>query len=251
MLDYLLLASCLAALAMSAVVLHKVRRIHQTSYAIAEDAAAARREAEALYGQWQATELLRHALELSAPMPAMRGWAGSPDFLLHVARAVRQRRPRAMLECSSGVSTLVAARCLQLNGQGHVWSLEHDAHYAERTRELLREHGLQDWATVLVAPLTSRDGEAPWYDERALPAELAEVGLLVVDGPPESTAPMARAPALARLRTRLARGAEIYLDDAGRDAERATVAAWLANDPTLKTRSLPAEKGLVVVTLPS
>ncbi|WP_158288818.1 class I SAM-dependent methyltransferase [Rubrivivax albus] len=226
MLELLTLAVASAALALCAVVLHKVRRLHVASYQIADDAAAARRETEALFGQLQAADALRRLLQLEAPLPAMRGWAGSPDFLLHLARALLDQRPEAVLECSSGASTVISARCLQLNARGHVWSLEHDATYAEKTRAMLKEHGLQDWATVLHAPLRARSGEAPWYDDSVLPDAMPPVGTLVIDGPPESTAPQARAPALPRLKSRLAPGARIFVDDADRPAEQAMVAAW-------------------------
>jgi len=239
-----------AMVAIGLLTLHKVRSIHKSTYRLLEDVAEVRRESEALYGQIQATASLQHVLQLTAPLPAMRGWAGSPDFLLHLAEHLQQHKPQAVLECSSGVSTLVAARCLQLNGQGHVWSLEHDAEFAGKTRALIARHGLSDWATVLDAPLEPDSEGRRWYGDAVLPAAMGPVGVLVVDGPPQSTGPLARAPAFERLRSRLAPGAHIFVDDADRPDEQAMVAQWLQAEPRLNVERPPAEKGLAVVALP-
>ena len=125
--------------------------------------------------------------------------AGSPDFLLAMAHEIEQRTPRSVIECGSGVSTLVCARILQMQGRGHVYSLEHDALYAEETRRLLFEYGLKDWATVFHAPLDTDRTVTPWYSEKLIPKELANVEVVVVDGPPSGVAPLARYPALPRL----------------------------------------------------
>ncbi len=235
--------------AMCAILIYKVRLIHLATYRLIDDAAKTRQEVESLYSQLQATASLQFALQFEKPLPPMRGWAGSPDFLLHVAHALLRDKPESVLECSSGVSTLVSARCLQLNGTGHVWSLEHDEAFAEQTRELLSQYQLADWATVVVAPLRKHEDGTIWYSDEALPPNLPLAGALVVDGPPESIGPMARAPAFSRLRARLAPGAQIFIDDAARSAETAMVEEWKKTDPSLKIEQLPTEKGLTVVTL--
>lgn len=241
----------LALLGIAIFSLHKIRQIHLAAFRLLDDSSATRRETESLYAQMQAAAALQSLLGLSLPLPAMRGWAGSPDFLLHLAQSLLVQRPQAVLECSSGVSTLISARCVQISGRGHVWSLEHEASFAQKTRELLAQHGLSEWATVLVAPLVSRAGASPWYDETVLPGQMPPVETLVIDGPPEATAPLARAPAFERLRSRLAPAARIFVDDADRPAETEMVRQWLTVEPALKVDRLPAEKGLAVVTLPA
>jgi hypothetical protein len=144
----------------------------------------------------------------------------------------------------------VAARCLQLRGKGHVWSLEHEPEFAEKTRTLLRRHGLSSWATVLDAPLEADERGTLWYRHTVLPDSVPAAGVLVVDGPPQSTGPLARAPAFPRLRTRLAPGARIFVDDADRPDERAMVEQWTRTEPGLQVTRPMAEKGLAVVALP-
>jgi hypothetical protein len=106
--------------AMMAVVLHKVRRIHLAVYAIEDQLAETRREVLALFKQGQALLTLERRLGLPEGLPPVRGWAGSPDFLLQVADRILSTKPATIVECGSGVSTIVAARCAQLNQRGHV-----------------------------------------------------------------------------------------------------------------------------------
>ncbi len=246
----LIVVLLLALLAGLALALHKIRRVHQMVFRLLDDTQAIRRETDTLYAQLQAAAALRDLLQPGDPLPPMRGWAGSPDFLLAVAEDIRRNAPDTVLECSSGVSTVVVARALQQRGRGHVWSLEHDERFAHKTRQWLAERGLQDWATVLHAPLRADGGGTPWYDDRVLPADLPPVQLLLVDGPPESTAPLAREPAFQRLRQRLAGGARIFVDDGGRPDETAMVRHWQQAEPQIQVESLHTEKGLHVVTLP-
>lgn len=236
-----------AVLALLALLLHKVLRIHAASFELLAHAEVTRAEAQSLFAQLQALSALERLLGLDLPLPPMRGWAGSPDFLLFLARRMLETKPNVVVECSSGVSTVVAARCLQRMGVGHVYSLEHDAAYAEKTRRLLGEYGLQSWATVLDAPLTTQPGSTPWYADGVLPADLSPIDLLVVDGPPAATAPMARYPALPRLIDRMAPAFAILVDDADRADERAMLERWRREIPGIQLTRIAAEKGLALV----
>lgn len=208
-----------------------------------------KRTQKAQYAQTEALLGLYAELQPTAALPATRGWAASPDFLLHLVRHVRERHPQRVLECSCGASTVVIARMLQRLGGGHVWSLEHEPRFAEATRRELARHGLETFATVVDAPLVevSAGGHRqPWYDPAAIPA--GEFDLLVVDGPPAATAPMARYPAGPMLMPRMRRQAAIFLDDAGRRDEQASAQAWQRLAPDWRLEELWAEKGLVKLT---
>lgn len=243
----LTLIACVASLAATVIALRKIRSVHLVSFELRQRLTETETEVKALYAQIQALLALERLLDLPQALPAMRGWAGSPDFLLKVAQTARALRPGTVLECSSGVSTLVLARCLQLQGHGHVYSLEHEAEYAAKTRCLLEEHGLTSFATVVHAPLVQRDGFSPWYDESKLPSTLPPVDLLVIDGPPAALAEQARYPALPRLIDRLAPSVTVMLDDAGRPDELALVKRWIQQWPAFKSDYLPMEKGLAVL----
>src|SRR3546814_9693589 len=79
---------------------------------------------------------------------------------------LREEKPAVVVECGSGLSTVVIARCLQLNGGGQVFSLEHMEKFAAQTRKELSRRGLSDWARVIDAPLERLESlgrEVRWY----------------------------------------------------------------------------------------
>jgi predicted O-methyltransferase YrrM len=242
--EWLLLLVCGATLAISAYTFHKVRKIHMASYAIHEAASQTQKETLALFAQMQAYDGLMRLLQLRAPLPPLRGWAASPDFLLIIAQHVVKNKPKVIVECSSGSSTLVLARCCELNGSGHVYSLEHDPHYGNITRERLAEQGLSAWATVIDAPLIMQEKvNQPWYDLAGLPADIGPIDMLVVDGPPLESADQARYPALPLLADRFTTGSAAFLDDANRAEEKKIVARWVL-EQSLKNLEHPyCEKG--------
>lgn len=247
-----LLLSLLLLSVTLAWLLHKTRHMHLLLHTLQNRAGSAPAQ---LYRQLEALAGLQQELQLVHSLPPTRDWAASPDFLLALVRQVQASRPRTVLECSSGASTVVLARCLQQLGAGRVLSLEHDAHYAAQTRRELARHGLSDWAQVIDAPLCTHclDGENwPWYDLSGLPSELLAdtcVDLLVIDGPPQATRRLARYPAGPLLFALLAAGASVYLDDAARADEQAILRRWQAAFPQLQLSMLACEKGCAVMRL--
>lgn len=71
--------------------------------------------------------------------------------------------------------------------------------------------------------------------------------MLIVDGPPASTAALARFPALPRLMPRMADRFVVFVDDANRDDEIKMVKNWKKLFPHLQHFSLPCEKGLIML----
>jgi hypothetical protein len=59
---------------------------------------------------------------------------------------------RSSSSVGAGGSTVVLARCLALNGSGHLYSLEHLPEYTRQTKAELARHGLSECATVVEAP---------------------------------------------------------------------------------------------------
>lgn len=248
-------------LAGTGALLHKCIRIHKMLFLLREELSAVKvalrahdtaRDVAYVYDQLQAYLDLTRLLSPVAPLPRLRGWAASPDFLLLICEHALRHKPNVILECSSGASTIALARCCQLSGTGHVYSLEHAPAFAAKTRENLAAHGLSEWASVIDAPLRdyAEADNAPWYSLSALPALASGCGLLVIDGPPAETAALARYPALGLLSPRLARGCTIFLDDYGRNAEQQIVQRWLAETPGLALESIETEKGCARLACP-
>ena len=202
------------------------------------------------YQQVVAAHELRDLLHPDRPMPALRGWAASPDVLCVVVELIRTRAPRLVVECGSGASSVWLGLALRRFGGGRLVSLEHDERYAALSRDLVAAHDLGDLVDVRCAPLRPWQGEegAPeqaWYDLAAV-RDLTDIELLFVDGPPQATGPEARFPAGPVLVPRCAPRCAIVLDDARRADETSTISRWTAAFG-LRSRALETEKGTVVL----
>ena len=167
------------------------------------------------------------SLQSLAPLTgAFLPWTSSsmrPAAIVAVLSEIVINERRMVVECGSGNSTVFIARLFaQHEIDGHVESVDHDHGWATLTSAALARERLQRFATVTHAPLV--DG---WYDRERLPA-CEEIDLLVIDGPPayDRGLELAREPALDAFWDRLAPGASIILDDAGRPSERNLIADW-------------------------
>ena len=230
-------------------VLHKVRRVHLMMYGLSDKIGTS---SDTVYRQLEALHALYAELDLKRALPPTRGWSASPDFLLLIARHARDARPQTVVECGSGTSTVVLARCMQLNGSGHVYSLEHDPEFASSTRANLERHGLGEWATVVDAPLRSHDlnGQTwSWYSHET--SRELKIDMLVIDGPPMPVGPLVRYPAGPILFPKLAPGAVVFLDDAARDDEKRIIERWQREFPDLERQDHDCEKGCVSLTRPT
>ncbi|MET0066530.1 MAG: class I SAM-dependent methyltransferase [Candidatus Thiodiazotropha sp.] len=193
---------------------------------------------------------LQQQLGLMQGLPFTPLWSAEADFVRLIVDACLEQRPSLILECSSGLTTLMLARCCQLNGHGRVVSLEDGEPYALRTREYISRYALDDYASVLHAPLqpAQYDGvEYAWYDTGCFPE--VTIDMLVIDGPSGFSGKNARYPALPVCYPFLSPGCRIFLDDAARPDEREIVALWQANYPGLSHRFHETARGCSLLTL--
>ncbi|HEX6485463.1 MAG TPA: class I SAM-dependent methyltransferase [Nocardioidaceae bacterium] len=185
----------------------------------------------------QAMRQLFDRLSTDAPLPPVSGWALNPSGLLLLVDTIERSRATTIVECGSGTSTVWMALALRKLGRGRIWSFDHDKRFAERTRQMLAAHGLEEWAEVQHAPLVTTAtprGEFNWYDLD--PLEITPpIDLLVVDGPPHTAQHHARYPALPVFAPYLAPDALIVVDDAQRTDEAGMVAHWQEEYPHLST----------------
>lgn len=188
-------------------------------------------------------------IQPNSSLPNTRGWAGSPDFLMHICKLIKTEKPNIILEASSGASTIVSGYCIKKTG-GHVISLEHELEYAEQTISSIKTHNLEGVCEVIHAPLIPYDingNSHKWYDLSSdkIPAK---IDMLIIDGPPTTIQNLARFPALPLLIQRLKAGGLIILDDAKRDDEKTIISKWLDTYPEVKIfKRLYAEKGICVL----
>lgn len=165
----------------------------------------------------------------SLPLPG--GWALTGQTLLALVNEVLASARENVVECGCGTSTVWTALALRHRGSGHVYALEHELKFAELTRGQLRAQGLEDWATIIDAPLTETtiEGESVlWYDLAALEHLPERIDLLFVDGPPGDSGRLARRPAYVLLESRLYDDSVVVLDDTNRPAEKEIAEDWLS-----------------------
>jgi predicted O-methyltransferase YrrM len=211
-------------------------RVRELEKTVSRTLKAATSAADATYAMVEAHADLRGWLQPRAPMPALRGWAINPDVLRLVVEIVWRKRPKLVVECGSGSSSVWLGYAMDRVGGGRVIALEHDERYLEMSRDLVRAHGMDEVVEIRHAPLEAwRDGddEYSWYALGAL-RDLHDIELLLVDGPPGPTGPQARYPALPVLLSRCSDDVAIVLDDAARQDERTLSDRWLAAYPELE-----------------
>jgi predicted O-methyltransferase YrrM len=197
---------------------------------------------------------LRRIIAPKRPLPPMRGWAISPDFGLLLTELIESNRPATIVELGSGTSTLLCAYQLKKLGRGEVVAIDHDAAFAQQTRDQIRLHGLENYARVVTTRLCQSDlidtlgNPIDWYylmEAQPLPDD---IDLLIVDGPPMPYGADVRYPALPIFKNRLSTSAALLLDDADRPGEQRIVARWSREFPEFEVAHKQAEKGAVILS---
>ena len=125
-----------------------------------------------------------------------------------------------ILECGSGLSTLLVGSVAVKRGLRYT-ALEHNAEWAERVRNALKEFGITG-VDLLLTPL-SNYGDFDWYNVE--PGCLPGPALIICDGPPGSTRG-GRYGLCRVLRNIIKYGCVILLDDAGRTQEIEIARQW-------------------------
>lgn len=235
-------ASAMTIAAAVAVLAFELTRVHATFARRLDDIAADLSQTQPLL------ELAR-LLPTRLPLPSLTGYAIAPDAALLLAKLIARERPKLVVETGSGVSTLVIAYALEKLGEdGRVVALDHDAAYAERTRALIREHGLEATAQVVTAPLEPIEIEGKsyrWYARSPLDG-LGAIDLVFDDGPPRHVGPMLRYASLHVFADRLSPRATFVLDVIGPE-ERDVLARWRHELPRFDQEMLATKKGNAII----
>lgn len=192
---------------------------------------------------------LEKFLDFKKVLPFTENWSAAPDFLKIISDYCLENKPGTIVECSSGTSSLVLSQCCKLNNHGHVYSLENDEEFVEKTTRHLTEHQLTEYNDVIYSPLRECDlnGEYyQWYDLNDLPE--VEIDMLVVDGPPGFIQKNSRYPAVPLLHGLLSNNCIVFLDDAAREDEKEIVNLWLQRYPEFRSEHVDNERGCAVLT---
>src|SRR5262245_17078476 len=110
------------------------------------------------------------------------GWSALEEYLAEcMNHAWVSRGP--ILECGSGLSTILIGAIAKERGQRH-WALEHTPHWATRVQGYLNRYKL-DSVVLCTTPLKDY-GEFCWY-EAPLESMPESFSLVICDGPPGGT----------------------------------------------------------------
>lgn len=193
---------------------------------------------------------LANKLNLTKDLPITPDWSAAADFLQLIVDHSLNTKPTTILECSSGLTSLMLARCCQINQQGQVYSLENGEEYALKTQANIDHHQLTQYATIIHAPLEPyliRGVDYSWYCINELPQHAIE--MLVIDGPPGFIQRHSRYPALPLLFDKLADHCTVFLDDAARKEEQELVAMWLQEYPDTRHEYIETERGCSILNI--
>ena len=182
------------------------------------------------------------------PFPVLGDSAISPDLAYQYVDYILKHKPKKILECGSGVSTLLTALALKKAGGGELISLENDKKYLEITEKLLKEHGVNKYVKLKLAPLKRVETmgyDLLWYSIKEID-KLKNIDMVFVDGPPGFIQELSRLPALPILYSALSKGYVILLDDTNRKDEQLIIDIW-KNKYRLDEQKLEAEKGAVIL----
>jgi len=198
------------------------------------------------YRQSEIYAQLLNELSFTQAIPPTRSWAASPDLLMTLVTEVRTRKPKLIVELGSGLSTLMMGKCLSADSATKIISFDHSAEFAQVTRNVLDQHSITG-VEIRVAPLEQYDAERTWYSRKSF-ADISQIDLLVIDGPPGSKDPKARTGALLELASKLSPKAVVIIDDANREGEHAMAESFAKAMPGHTLRFLPHEKGTAVIS---
>ena len=174
--------------------------------------------------------------QLSPLSTSFLPWTGPailPSGLVKVLNLISIYSYRSIVECGSGISTVYIAKLLRQIGDGHLYSIEHDASWAKVLQSILKQEKLEDYVTIVVAPLGDCELAQPpnqWYDQKAIEAKLmgTAIDLLLVDGPPanQKGRHLSRYPAVPYFQPWLSQNYAIVLDDINRSGESWIMRKW-------------------------
>lgn len=165
-------------------------------------------------------------------LPNLGSWKADTGLLTLLADHVLSARPQTVVELGAGATSLILARCLQMNGGGHLISFDQHGDFVAATAQWLADNGLA--SDLRTAPLGPPPGDWPglWYQLSGLPDQ---IDLLVIDGPPWTIHPYVRG-AAESLFDRIAPGGVVMLDDGARPGERVVAARWRRRWPDFDFR---------------
>ena len=156
-------------------------------------------------------------------------WALDAQTISVVWKILHREKPRLVVECGAGISTLVLARYAALTFSERnpcfIVSLEQDFATTQSIFARLGDAGLERFVQIVHSPLDANDNYSLHNFEKVL-ARLPRkyIDFLVIDGPEGAIG--CRLETLPMLLGHCVEGAKWFLDDAFRDGEMRILHQW-------------------------
>lgn len=177
-----------------------------------------------------------HATRLSLILsPLTTNWtylpwtnsAAGPEFYVHICNDIVINKKKNIIEFGSGVSTLLLARLIKLNGLSvHILSIDHDQEWQETISKILKNEHTEEYVHFINADIV-KEGEYTWYDKNKITVpDNFLIDTVIVDGP-IGDKPMARLGAIPFIQKKLSQECyTIYLHDTDREDEMNIIQEW-------------------------
>lgn len=186
------------------------------------------------------------------PSSFFSSWSLAPGSLVYLYRELKHARPKAILDCGSGASTVAIALLYQeAVGCGTTLiSIDEDARWLEKTEQALESAGLANVMTLVHCPIAkfSLAGTIPESYDITRVAELLyenkKLEFVFIDGPSPAAGRGGVVPAFAPFITQ---GAQILLDDAARDGEAEYIRQWCKEGLVRFKGFVPTGSGLAIM----
>lgn len=184
-------------------------------------------------------------------------WALTADVINFLSQEIMARKPKAILEFGSGISTLCFAHFIRkLYGDSdriRLFSVEENADFKRQMEQRLASLGLEKGVRICHAPVCRQKIKDTWTDCYRLPedflreVEKAAPELILIDGPITlkwgETTRFGTLPQIAQL---LREGACFFLDDALREGELQVAQMWTQRCPEIHIKGILLKgKGLL------
>ncbi len=154
------------------------------------------------------------------------GSALRPAILATVINDIVINGRRNIIEFGSGVSTLVIAKYISTQKESfQFYSIEESQEWSDIIARMLREHGLDQYVTQLVMPISTNANGVQWYDDSFL-NKVEKVDCMIIDGPNATKDKSIRKHALPMLQNKLGKKFSVFLDDCNRPGEFGALQDW-------------------------
>lgn len=203
------------------------------------------------YYQIEALFSIFFSIKPDFPIQSATGWAASANLIKLIMEILFETKPNNTFELGSGLTTVIIGHCHKKIGKGKLIALEHDKQHMERTQVMVNTHKLNDFVTIVFAPLKEYQINGQkwlWYDDNILKTiKTNSIDFLFIDGPPGYLQPLSRYPALPLLQKYIKDSAIAVMDDANRDSEKEIMQKWQDENKNIQYETDKMDKGAFII----